>query len=549
MKKNHSIRFRIFVRFLAVVTAGLISWCILAFVLSRTNMLNQSRESSVEAFKLVRDMYDFNPIMKELTLGDKIDEEEIKTARLRLRCICGAFKMRHMYLFRTDIMSGERTLYLSVTPEDKPDDEAINSYNSFQESLTDKISVEEIVAMSGITPDEPAILSGSNDEKYIWFTPVLDNNGNVDMLIGMSFDTTHVESKLLRITLILLIPIAAMLFLILLLLMLFVKKIVIKPLSIVSESMSLFVEDYSQEIPPLTDTLNPQGEIREITSSYDTMKTDIVKLIDDIRAFSEEKAKQDALDKITEQIQKGIMPSKKELKGENFEAYASAESAKSVGGDFYDCFTRNDGSVCVVMGDVSGKGIAAALFMAMTKTMIREHLIMGESPATVLNYVNDDISESNPENMFATVFAMVLNPADGTVTYANAGHTHPIVFSVMPATQAGFAEFLKTESGMAIGLFPDAEIVDETMTLTASQGILLYTDGITEAVNIDKKFFGEDRLLFAMNELLTSPENLSNGNTATGIVKKIISDVKQFEEGCDPFDDITVLALYSSSKR
>lgn len=534
-KKNRSILLQLFIPFMVVVILGMIAWAILAISMSHTNVRNESKNTANEAFILVSDMYEYNPVLKNLVAGKNVDDKEYDTVCQRLRFICQAFDMQYLYLFRPDPTKKQRVFYVTTASEDE-DNEIISFFSKGHiESPIKDFQPQELIALAGGISEDPDIFSNEYGDEYTWYFPLTDKKGKVEVLVGMDFSADLMYSKIYRITLFLLIPIVVQLLLILIVLMLFVKRIVSGPLSIVSLNMRDFVKNHTQEAPSLTDQLNPKGEILEITESYDKMKSDIVSYMSDIRKLTAEKTEQLALDKLTEQIHNGIMPPELSLTGDGVKAYAFTESAKNVGGDFYDCFTREDGSVCAVIGDVSGKGVAAALFMSMSKTMIREHLRMGKSPAQVLNYVNDTLCESNPEGMFATVFALVMNPKNGEVTYSNAGHTHPVLWG-----KADKARFIEPDSGLAIGLFPDAGMVDESLTLKDSQGLFLYTDGITEAVDINNDFFGEERLLSAMDEAM---QGETADITPSKITGSIVSVVKKHEEGCLPFDDLTALAL------
>jgi anti-sigma regulatory factor (Ser/Thr protein kinase) len=182
------------------------------------------------------------------------------------------------------------------------------------------------------------------------------------------------------------------------------------------------------------------------------------------------------------------------------------------------------------MGDVSGKGITGAIFMAMIKTIIREKLMAGLSPAETLNQANRELMAQNPEGLFATVFAAVLNPDTGELRYANAGHTYPVLLRFGDA-------LLKPENGIALGLFDDAEVVDETMTLAPGQGIFLYTDGVTDALNPQRVPFGTQRLV----ETLTDHPDVRM--TAEEIILRVSSAVGEYCAGVEPFDDMAAMVL------
>ncbi len=233
---------------------------------------------------------------------------------------------------------------------------------------------------------------------------------------------------------------------------------------------------------------------------------------------------------------KGLVPERYTLEGDRFRIKAMTRPATAVGGDFYDCFRLDENKVCIFMGDVSGKGISAAIYMAMAKTLIREKLAAGLSPAQVLHHTNEELCVHNPEGLFATVFAAVLNTKTGDLHYANAGHTFPVLLKKEPA-------FLYPDSGIALGLFEDAEIRDESMHLPCGEGILLYTDGVTDAVNPWREFFGKDRLLQTVSlavEKEISPEK---------VMHQISASVGDFCNETEPFDDMAVLILLRSKEQ
>ena len=168
--------------------------------------------------------------------------------------------------------------------------------------------------------------------------------------------------------------------------------------------------------------------------------------------------------------------------------------------------------------------------MAMIKTVIRVKLIAGLSPAETLNQTNDELCVQNPENLFVTAFLAVLDPVGGELCYANAGHTYPMLLKEEP-------EFLIPESGIVLDMFEDAGIENHTITLTPGEGILLYTDGVTEAVNPERRFFGEQRLLEALKEYRNDVENVES------VILRVSRVVHDFCAGSEPFDDMAVLAL------
>ena len=243
------------------------------------------------------------------------------------------------------------------------------------------------------------------------------------------------------------------------------------------------------------------------------------------RKMMEDKSREQTLLNTARDIQNGIVPQNKEYTEGNIRILAFAFPARSVGGDFYDIIPLNNRSIGIVMGDVSGKGIPAALVMAVIKTMIRDRLTSGMSPEEVLNVVNNEICSENPLGMFATVFLGIIDTENGSMVYANAGHTHPV-------KTGETAVYLEPDNGCVIGLFEDIGIIKGETVINPGEGLLLYTDGVTEAINDKKEQYGEKRLL-----------KVCSGNTSMNMVRSVAEDVERFAKGTKQFDDLTLLSV------
>ncbi len=213
-----------------------------------------------------------------------------------------------------------------------------------------------------------------------------------------------------------------------------------------------------------------------------------------------------------------------------FELSAILEPAKEVGGDFYDFFFVDKHHLVFLLGDVSGKGIPASLFMAVTKTLLKTVAHEGTSIDQILYRVNNQLCEGNDMSMFATVFCGVIDTRTGKVEYSNAGHNPPVL-----CRQSGTPEFLKVQGSLAVGSFEDSPYVKETLTLGIGDTIILYSDGVTEAMNKDELIFSEERLLQSLREV--------NGKKPNDLLKKILMDVRGYAAGVPQSDDITILAL------
>jgi len=213
-----------------------------------------------------------------------------------------------------------------------------------------------------------------------------------------------------------------------------------------------------------------------------------------------------------------------------FSIYASVEPAREVGGDFYDFFFIDDENFCVCIGDVSGKGVPSALFMAVTKTLIKSRATDDFSTASILTHVNTELSLDNKSCMFVTIFLGILNIRTGRLTYSNAGHNPPYV-----RRMDGTLQRLDSRHGPVIGAVSGMTYGEEATVLSHGDLLYMYTDGVTEEMNADDELFSEQRLA----ELLTSKEV----DSVEAAVRGTISAVQGFQGETEQSDDITVLAL------
>lgn len=210
--------------------------------------------------------------------------------------------------------------------------------------------------------------------------------------------------------------------------------------------------------------------------------------------------------------------------------YATLQPAREVGGDFFDYCFIDDDHFFFCIADVSDKGVPAALFMAVSKTLIKSRIMDDPSPSSVMTRVNEELSKDNPACMFVTVFAAVLNVRTGELRYTNAGHNPPYL-----KRADGTLEKMDGRHGPVVGAIGGIEYKEDLLHLSHSDTAILYTDGVTEAKNPANELFTEKRLV----DLLHAPKNES----AEQFVAAVISEVEIFQGTADQADDITVLAL------
>jgi sigma-B regulation protein RsbU (phosphoserine phosphatase) len=273
-------------------------------------------------------------------------------------------------------------------------------------------------------------------------------------------------------------------------------------------------------------------------NDYLTKPFEILEVKARVRSLLKAKAYADAVReamardlRIAREIQMGILPADMAAatKGSGLDVDALIEPAREVGGDLYEVLRAAEDRVVVALGDVSGKGIPAALFMAVAVTVLRTLARQIADPAEILMRLNDELAEQNPRGMFVTLQCLVFDLAKRTVSCAGAGHHQlAIVSAGRPPRLAG------ASTGRPAGLMPFNPIERETLPLEPGDTFVLFSDGVSEAMNPVDDFYGEERLLATLAT--------SAGASPADIVKHVLADVRTFAAGAKQSDDITVLA-------
>ncbi|MBQ6412317.1 MAG: SpoIIE family protein phosphatase [Ruminococcus sp.] len=299
-----------------------------------------------------------------------------------------------------------------------------------------------------------------------------------------------------------------------------------KPLRRISGRMTSFISDREKGIEKLA--VKGNDELALMSHSFNTMTDEINSYINDIDALTREKHTHEAELNIAHNIQRGLLQPAR-MDSETAEIFAYMLPAKDVGGDLYDYRVLDDGRIFVTIADVSGKGVSAALFMARAITLLNQYAKLGYQPARILEEYNNTLAAQNPRRMFITTFVAFYDPADGILTYANAGHNYPYILSdtVIP---------LKEGHGVAAGLFRNAVYKNASVKMKAGDTLFLYTDGVNEAENIHGELYSTERL----EEKLASCIK----GVAVDAVTYILSDLKDFTAGAEQNDDITMLSLH-----
>lgn len=293
-------------------------------------------------------------------------------------------------------------------------------------------------------------------------------------------------------------------------------------------------------LPPvsLTDTTRGEDEIKLLAMHVDKMEYAIMNYTENLKNLRSEQDRIEGELNVASSIQKGIMPTHFPPfpERDEFELYATMVPAREVGGDFYDFYFIDDDHLALVMSDVSGKGVPAALFMMVSKLALKNRAMQGGTPGEILADVNQQLCDGNRQNMFVTTWLGILNVYTGELVSASAGHEYPAI-----CREDGSFELFKDRHGFVLGGMSGSQYKDETLILQPGDSLFVYTDGVAEAENEEDELYGMDRLLETLNK---SPHAAPDE-----LIQIALDDLSAFAGKRDQFDDITMLALQFKGHR
>ena len=305
---------------------------------------------------------------------------------------------------------------------------------------------------------------------------------------------------------------------------------IVKPLNAMTERISGMGEDELEFT--MEDTYRTGDEIEILADSFARLSRKTIDYVEQVRSVTAEKERIGAELNMAAAIQSSMLPHDFPPfpNRTEFDLYASMDPAKEVGGDFYDFFLIDDDHLGIVMADVSGKGVPAALFMMVSKVILQSVAMLGGSPESILTKTNEAICSNNQVDMFVTVWVGILEISTGKLTAANAGHEYPVLMRA-----GGNFELFKDKHGFVIGGMEGVKYRQYELQLNPGDKLFLYTDGVPEATDADKNLFGTERMIEALNK----SKNGDPKEILHGVREAVDSFVKEAEQ----FDDLTMLCL------
>ena len=396
--------------------------------------------------------------------------------------------------------------------------------------VTVQVGEEQTTAMKSALKDSSYLASAGNYVDY--YSHIGEVNGR-EVLIGLTYDISELRANVnerarqsTMLTMLQQLILAGLcLFLI--------YRFVLRPLKSVQESIRQYTETKdSAAVSESLSQVRGRHEIKRLSNDVTALAKEIDQYTEELETITKERERIETELDLATRIQEGSLPNVfPPFPDRNeFEIYASMNPAKEVGGDFYDFFFVDQDHLCIIMADISGKGIPAALFMMASKIMLEDNAAMGKSPAEILTDVNKAIVANNQQDMFVTTWLGILELSTGRLMASNAGHEFPVLMRA-----GGDFELYKDKHNFVLGGMEGIKYGEYELTLSPGDKLFLYTDGVPEATDANTELFGTDRMVDALNRVKAgSPEEILAG---------VDSAVNDFVKEAEQFDDLTMLCL------
>ena len=374
-----------------------------------------------------------------------------------------------------------------------------------------------------------------NDETYgrisCAYYPIYNSDGEPVAVVGVDLAMEGIEHELMLYFLVIIAAISFVSAVMIIIYYFQLNRMLVKPISELNAATKGLVGNLDKKVKFSLD-IHTNDEIEELAGTFKKTNADLRKYIKELSTVTAEKERIGAELNVATRIQADMLPSIFPAfpRRDEFDLFASMSPAKEVGGDFYDFYLIDDDHIALVVADVSGKGVPAALFMVIAKTLIKSRAMLGESPAQILYNVNNQLSEGNESSMFVTVWIAVIQLSTGKGLAANAGHEHPAI-----RRAGGKYELSVYRHSPAVAMMPGMKFPEHEFELHPGDSLFMYTDGVAEAVDPAYEQFGTDRMLEALNK---NPDASPKAQT-----KAVRAAIDKFVGEAEQFDDITMLCL------
>ena len=476
-------------------------------------------------------MVNGNHIDRYLKNGES-DEEWQETTR-QLQTLCDRMQVTMIYVICLDTADYESyTTVFHVVGSDNDGYEPL-SLGQVKTYSNDSFKKEFEVLYADDNIENSTLIGAAElhgDKSYITSVhPVRDDSGKITAMLCAQVPVTdmHTRVKYFARIAVAAIVLAA---LVIIAYTKYIRKNIAGPIGRVSAETKRFAAENTKGEP--LDIVTRINEISNLSHSVDEMEKEMLAYIENLTAVTAEKERVSTELSVAKRIQEDavphVFPAFPERK--DFDVFAFMKPAKEVGGDFYNYFLIDGDHLALVMADVSGKGIPAALFMMVTNLLISDRTRHGGTPAEIIEYVNDTVCSNNEAGMFVTVWLGILELSTGKITACNAGHDDPAVYR-----RGGAFELVKTDHDIAVGAVGGLPYTDYEIQLNQGDKLFLYSDGVPEATDKDLKMLSLDGMVDVLNA--------HKDETPQNILEGVYGGVNEFVADAPQFDDITMLCL------
>ncbi|MDX9755341.1 MAG: SpoIIE family protein phosphatase [bacterium] len=396
---------------------------------------------------------------------------------------------------------------------------------SISEALEDpnlrQIGHNMIKGYSGFAPYQSSYLK---QKAWMYYAPIPSTKWSIGVVIPEEELFADVEALFKEVSVI---GISG--FILLFLVVILISGSITKPIRTLARTTSEIAKgNLDIELP----MIKSNDEVGDLTKSFENMRVALKEYIHDLTETTAAKERIESELKIAHTIQMNFLPKKFPPfpEKDQFDLFAHLEPAKEVGGDLYDFFLLDDNHLFISIGDVSGKGVPAALFMAVTKTLMKGTADLHTTPAELLMKVNNELAQDNESSMFVTVFCGILNIQTGELCYSNAAHNRPVLIRRGQAPQ-----WLDLPKGFLLGPMMDMDFDNQAIVLQPGDELITYTDGVSEAMNPQQELYSDARLLETVGRL--------KGKSSQEHVEELLQSIRDHALEEPQSDDITILAL------
>ena len=447
-------------------------------------------------------------------------------------------------LLRAKQAMGLKYFYVVVPEADKqvyiwdsgePGEEGVCDLRTEEEYFSERANV---IMHAAFAKDAPHTIVVTRTEQYGYiasaYVAILDKAGVPAALASVDVSMDEIDAQINGMILISAGIAVGVLLLCLIGYWWYVRRLVIEPVDTLAGAARNFTSEREHGEGLVMDKvrITSKDEIGDLYRAMSKMEIDMSNYLDNLRKATAERERVGAELNVARQIQADMLPSVfPAFPGRrDFDIYATMTPAKEVGGDFYDFFLVDDTHLAMVIADVSGKGVPAALFMVIAKTLIKNRTLAGGTPAQILADVNNQLCEGNIAQLFVTLWLGILDLTTGRGVAANAGHEHPAL-----CRAGGSFELVEYRHSPALATMVGLRFHEHDFELRPGDTLFVYTDGVPEATDAKPSLYGDARLLGALNG--------ARGGSLRDLLHAVKADIDAFAGGVPQFDDITMLAI------